>query len=228
MIPEGLDKRHLKDIVGEIVEHKFNCVHLTYAIYMWTRYVHDNVNVTFTSLDVSGMIQNVKVLLDNHVSEPKWCCNDDDENNFFHDRHFNPQEWVHGLTPIAKHFNGNHIVAMSLRNELHGPRQNLYDWYRYMSKAVVTTHKTNPNVFVVISGLNYDTELQFLKSKPLKIDLGKKMVFETHLYSWSGIGTLKLREIWTKKPVNRICTDNIKGIERTELDFSPLTIMQLL
>ncbi|CAJ1947459.1 unnamed protein product [Sphenostylis stenocarpa] len=242
MIPEGLDKRPLKDIIGEIVEHKFNCVRLTYAIYMWTRYVHDNVNATFTSLDVPGVvqgiaknnpfvlsmthvqvfdsvvrelgIQNVKVLLDNHVSEPKWCCNDDDENGFFHDRHFNPQEWVYGLTLAAKHFNGNHvIVAMSLRNELHGPRQNLYDWYRYMSKAAVSIHKTNPNVLVVISGLNYDTELQFLKSKPLKIDLGKKMVFETHLYSWSGIGTLKLREIWTKQPVNRICADNIKGIE---------------
>ncbi|CAJ1947465.1 unnamed protein product [Sphenostylis stenocarpa] len=242
MIPEGLDKRPLKDIIGEIVEHKFNCVRLTYAIYMWTRYVHDNVNATFTSLDVPGVvqgisknnpfvlsmthvqvfdsvvrelgIQNVKVLLDNHVSEPKWCCNDDDENGFFHDRHFNPQEWVYGLTLAAKHFNGNHvIVAMSLRNELHGPRQNLYDWYRYMSKAAVSIHKTNPNVLVVISGLNYDTELQFLKCKPLKIDLGKKMVFETHLYSWSGIGTLKLREIWTKQPVNRICADNIKGIE---------------
>ncbi|CAJ1947457.1 unnamed protein product, partial [Sphenostylis stenocarpa] len=39
------------------------------------------------------------------------------------------------------------------------------------------------------------------------------MVFEKHLYSWSRIGTLKLREIWTKQPVNRICADNIKGIE---------------
>ncbi|CAJ1950056.1 unnamed protein product [Sphenostylis stenocarpa] len=53
----------------------------------------------------------------------------------------------------------------------------------------------------------------FLKSKPITIDLGKKMVFETHSYSWSGIGTLKLREIWTKQPVNRICADSIKGIE---------------
>ncbi|CAJ1947467.1 unnamed protein product [Sphenostylis stenocarpa] len=220
MIPEGLDKRPLKDIVGEIVKHNFNCVRLTYAMYMWTHYVHNNINATFTSLDVPGVvqgivknnpsvlsmthvqvfdcvvrelgIQNVKVLLDNHVSEPKWCCNDNDENGFFHDRHFNPQEWVHDLTLVAKHFNGNHvIVAMSLRNELHGPRQNVYDWYRYMSKAAVTIHKTNPNVLVVISGLNYDTELQFLKSKPLKIDL----------------------EIWTKQLMNRICADSIKGIE---------------
>lgn len=101
---------------------------------------------------------------------------------------------------------------MSLRNELHGPRQNLRDWYRYMNQGALAIHKANPNVLVVISGLNYDTELQFLKSKPLKIDLAKKMVFETHLYSWSGIGTLKLKEIWTKQPLNRICANSIKGI----------------
>lgn len=102
---------------------------------------------------------------------------------------------------------------MSLRNELHGPRQNLRDWYRYMNQGALAIHKANPNVLVVISGLNYDTELQFLKSKPLKIGLGKKMVFETHLYSWSGIGTLKLKQIWTKQPLNRICANSIKGID---------------
>ncbi|XP_020213289.1 glycosyl hydrolase 5 family protein [Cajanus cajan] len=242
MIPEGLDRRPLKEIVGELVDLNFNCVRLTYAIYMWTRYGHGNVNATFASLDAPKVVegiamhnpsvlakthiqvfedvvrelgaQNVKVLLDNHVSQPKWCCNDDDENGFFHDRHFDPQEWVHGLTLAAKHFSGNHaVVAMSLRNELHGPRQNLRDWYKYMSEGALAIHKENPNVLVLISGLNYDTELQFLKSKPLKIDLGKKMVFETHLYSWSGIGTLKLKEIWTKQPLNRICANNIKGID---------------
>lgn len=103
---------------------------------------------------------------------------------------------------------------MSLRNELHGPRQNLGDWYRYMSEGALAVHKANPNVLVVISGLNYDTELQFLRNKPLKINLGKKMVFETHLYSWSGIGTLKLKGIWTKQPLNRVCANNIKALEQ--------------
>jgi hypothetical protein len=58
--------------------------------------------------------QNIKVLLDNHVSEPKWCCHDDDENGFFHDRHFCPQEWIGGLTLAAQHFNGHHAVCILL------------------------------------------------------------------------------------------------------------------
>jgi endoglucanase len=56
--------------------------------------------------------RNVKVLLDNHVSEPKWCCNDDDDNGFFHDQHFDPQEWIHGLTLAAKHFYGHQHVSI--------------------------------------------------------------------------------------------------------------------
>ncbi|KAK7274536.1 hypothetical protein RIF29_15630 [Crotalaria pallida] len=242
MMPEGLDKQPLKNIVSNLVKHKFNCVRLTYAIHMWTRYGHHNVSDTLATLDAPEVVegiannnpwvlnvthinvfeavinelgaQNVKVLYDNHVSKPKWCCNDDDDNGFFHDRYFDPQEWIQGLSLAAKHFAGNTaVVAQSLRNELHGPRQNVDDWYKYMSQAALAIHKENPNVLVVISGLNYDTELQFLKKRPLEIDLGNKMVFEVHLYSWSGIGTLKLGDIWTKQPLNRICAKSIKGLD---------------
>ncbi|XP_028770449.1 glycosyl hydrolase 5 family protein-like [Neltuma alba] len=242
MIPEGLHKQPLKHIVAHIARHKFNCVRFTYAIYMWTRHANDTVADTLVNLDlpdaIQGMQKNnpsflnmthvqvfeavvrelgaqkVRVLLDNHVSKPQWCCNDDDENGYFHDRYFDPQEWLQGLTLAAQHFAGNSaVVAMSLRNELHGARQNQGDWYKYMSHAGRAVHNANPQVLVVISGLNYDTELQFLRKKPLKLDIGKKLVFETHLYSWSGIGTLKLRGIWSMQPLNRICAQSIKGID---------------
>ncbi|XP_045800301.1 glycosyl hydrolase 5 family protein-like isoform X3 [Trifolium pratense] len=98
------------------------------------------------------------------------------------DRHFDPQEWIQGLNLAAEHFNGHApIVAMSLRNELRGPRQNVNDWYNYMSQAALAIHKSNPNVLVVISGLNYDTELQFLRNKPLNIDLGSSVADDRFL-----------------------------------------------
>ncbi|KAI4328758.1 hypothetical protein L6164_021090 [Bauhinia variegata] len=243
MLPEGLDKQPVKNIVGQIVKHRFNCVRLTYAIYMWTRYGHHSVGQTLSTLDIPAIVegiakynpsvlnmthiqafehvvhelgaQNVKVLFDNHVSEPKWCCGDDDGNGFFGDRHFDAQEWIHGLTLAAKQFNGNSaVVAMSLRNELHGPLQNEPDWYTYVSQAATAIHKANPNVLVVVSGLNFDTELQFLKEKPLKVSLGKKLVFEAHWYSWTGIGRLRQQEIWNKQPLNRICAYSIRAIDQ--------------
>ena len=117
---------------------------------------------------------------------------------------------------------------MSLRNELHGPRQNKGDWYNYMTQGATTIHKANPQVLVVVSGLNYDTEFQFLKRKPLKIDIGKKLVYETHLYSWSGVAILKLKDIWTLQPLNRICANCLEGLDNqagfltTGKDAAPL------
>lgn len=102
---------------------------------------------------------------------------------------------------------------MSLRNEPHGARQNVKDWRKFMSQGAMAVHKANPQVVVVISGLNYDTELQFLRHHPLKLDIGNKLAFETHLYSWSGIGTLKLQAIWSQQPLNRICSETVQGID---------------
>lgn len=66
-----------------------------------------------------------------------------------------------------------------------------------------------------------------LSNKPMNIWLVKKLVYATYLYSWSGIGTLKLKVIWTKQPLNTICRNSIIRFEK-ELDFLQLVRMQFL
>ncbi|XP_019460397.1 PREDICTED: uncharacterized protein LOC109360121 [Lupinus angustifolius] len=78
-----------------------------------------------------------------------------------------------------------------------------------MSEAAVAIHKQNPKVLVVIGGLSYATDLQFLKNRSLEIDVGNKTVFETHLYSWSGTP----KDTWLKQPLNIVCSNTIKGID---------------
>ena len=140
MMPEGLHKQPLKDIVAQIPKNNFNCVRLTYAIHMWTRFADEPIlnrlNISDLSYAIEGIktnnptllnmthlqvfdavvselgAQNVRVLLDNHVSIPKWCCNDDDDNGFFYDRHFDPQEWIEGLSLAAKHYAGHPAVCI--------------------------------------------------------------------------------------------------------------------
>ena len=77
---------------------------------------------------------NVMVILDNHLSKPGWCCSNNDGNGFFGDQYFDPQLWTSGLAKMASMFSSStNVVAMSLRNEPRGPRQNTGDWYRYLS-----------------------------------------------------------------------------------------------
>jgi hypothetical protein len=42
--------------------------------------------------------QGMMVLVDNHVSDPKWCCDSNGGNGFFGDKHFDPKEWLDGLS----------------------------------------------------------------------------------------------------------------------------------
>lgn len=74
---------------------------------------------------------DVMAILDNHITQPGWCCSNSDGNGFFGDQFFDPDQWILGLTKMATLFNGvPNVVGMSLRNELRGPKQNVNDWYR--------------------------------------------------------------------------------------------------
>ncbi|KAK6158298.1 hypothetical protein DH2020_005612 [Rehmannia glutinosa] len=143
---------------------------------------------------------NLMVVLDNHVSRPDWCCGDDDGNGFFGDDNFDPTEWLQGLTAVARAYKGNPaVVGMSMRNELRGKRQNETEWYKYMQEGATTIHKESPDFLVIISGLSYDTNLGFLRTKPLPLNLNNKLVYEAHWYTF-GISA----DRWTAQ-TNNLC-----------------------
>lgn len=266
MMAEGLDKQPLRNVVSQIVQNKFNCVRLTWPTFMFTRPDFGSRAVTnsFDSLNLTDAkagfaknnpdllnmnviqvydavvdelgAQGVMVLLDNHVSLPKWCCNNDDGNGFFGDTYFNPDEWMYGLLMVAMHFRDKKqvyifiifqsdlfiysfcscrkvtmkyyfvkVVAISTRNEPHGPRQNEYVWRLYISMGVTIIHGANPNVLVPVGGLNYARDLGFLKDRTLfSINLDNKLVYEAHWYAWSEGGA----DAWEAQPLNRVCAQS--------------------
>jgi hypothetical protein len=88
-----------------------------------------------------------------------------------------------------------------MRNELRGPNQDKNNWHKYMSQGATTIHKANPNILVFVSGLNYDTDLSFLKTEPLNVSIGNKLVYEVHSYAWSNGSP----NSWNEQPVNQKC-----------------------
>ncbi|CAI9784640.1 unnamed protein product [Fraxinus pennsylvanica] len=115
---EGLDKRPLGQIARNVSTMGFNCVRLTWATYMVTRHANLTVTQSFRDLGLedamAGIAKNnpdlvnltvvnaqnsvieelglcgIMVVLDNHVSQPIWCCSDEDGNGFFKDKFFLP------------------------------------------------------------------------------------------------------------------------------------------
>ena len=61
---------------------------------------------------------------------------------------------------------------------------------------------------MIVSGLNFDNDLRCLKEKPLNVStLDNKLVFEVHLYSFSGDPESK----FINQPLNNICANIING-----------------
>ncbi|KAE8650476.1 glycosyl hydrolase 5 family protein [Cucumis sativus] len=238
MVAEGLHLKPLDDIAAMVVKLRFNCVRLTYSIHMFTRYANLTVKQSFENFDLKeaivGIAQNnptilnmkvveayeavvdslgahgVMVVSDNHISQPRWCCSNDDGNGFFGDRYFNSQEWLQGLSLATQSLKTKpQVVAMSLRNEPRGPNQNVEMWFQYMSQGTKLVHQINPNALVVVSGLSYDTDLSFLKNRSMGFNLDNKLVFEAHLYSF----TNNMGDYWTSKPLNTFCANVNQGFE---------------
>uniref|UniRef100_A0A6N2M544 Mannan endo-1,4-beta-mannosidase n=1 Tax=Salix viminalis TaxID=40686 RepID=A0A6N2M544_SALVM len=147
MLAEGLDKQPLRFIASELVKNNYNCVRFTFSIHMFTRYANLTIEESFDRLNLTkakaGVIKNNPFVLkmtvpqayeavvdalgafglmvdaDNHMSDPIWCCSNDDENGFPNDPRFDPDEWIEGLGLVAQLFKGKtqHWIAQRTPRE---------------------------------------------------------------------------------------------------------------
>ncbi|QCD88000.1 endoglucanase [Vigna unguiculata] len=238
-VAEGLNQQPLDMISKSIKSMGFNCVRLTWPLLLLTNHSLASLTVrnSFQNLGLLQSINDVQalnpsiidlpiikayqevvkslgdndvmVILDNHVTQPGWCCGNMDGNGFFGDQYFDPDLWIMGLTNMATLFKGvSNVVGMSLRNELRGPKQNVNQWYRYMPKGAEAVHAANPEVLVILSGLNFDTDLSFMKEGAVKLSFNEKLVLELHWYSFSE------GQPWASKNANQMCGEVTANVMR--------------
>lgn len=155
---------------------------------------------TFSAVADALAAENVLIILDNHLSRASWCCGMEDGNGWWdsasgyseeNSRYFNTEEWIEGLGRMAKwaakHSN---VVGSALRNELRAADgqdgNNHEDWYNIVPQGCNAIHSNNQDLLVVIGGVGYGTNLDFLGGKPFdRSPYPNKIVYEFHTYSWS-------------------------------------------
>lgn len=76
-----------------------------------------------------------------------------------------------------------------------------------MQQGAEAVHRANPNVLVILSGFNYDTDLSFVRSRPVTLTFTRKLVFELHRYSFTNTNT------WSSKNPNDACGETLKSID---------------
>ncbi|KAL2148084.1 hypothetical protein VTH82DRAFT_2465 [Thermothelomyces myriococcoides] len=154
---------------------------------------------------VDGLYERgVLTVLDNHVSRASWCCSLTDGNgwwdeaagyNDWNSRFFDTAAWVAGLEAMATWARDHPgVAAMSLRNELREfpLLQNLDparpDWYTFVGRAGAAVHAANPDVLVIVGGVQSSTDLSHLRLVGGPLDTSAwpgKHVWEMHAYSFT-------------------------------------------
>ena len=54
-----------------------------------------------------------------------------------------------------------------------------------MPKGAEAVHAANPDVLMILSGLNFDMNLSFIRNEAVKLSFNGKLMFEVHYYSFS-------------------------------------------
>jgi len=79
--------------------------------------------------------------------------------------------------------------------------------HRYMQRGAEAVHAANPNVLVVLSGLDYDKNLSFLLIKQVELTFKGKLVFELHWYGFSDGGD------WQNGDINKVCASVVRSFK---------------
>jgi endoglucanase len=136
--------------------------------------------------------QNIMVILDNHVSKASWCCSQTDGNGWFKSgsgdsdsQYFDVTNWQNGLKAMAQFAKSySNVIGMSLRNELRPTSSSTaiqQEWATRVQAAAAGIYQTNPNLLIIIGGINYALDLSWLYSTPLdRSAFPNRVVWEVH------------------------------------------------
>jgi hypothetical protein len=87
------------------------------------------------------------------------------------------------------------VVGNDLRNEVRGlmmqwdrnvPGMEL-DWKYAAEKMGKAIQAVDPDLLIIVEGLNFANDMSGIKRSPIKLDVPNKLVYSAHYYSWEQI-----------------------------------------
>jgi endoglucanase len=179
----GLDRAPLAQIAHMIREMGFNAVRLPWSNQMYEsnpvvvperlaanpslqgRSAMDVFDAVIAALASEGLY----VILDNHTSNADWCCSNTDGNGFWYNGGYPESSWLADWQSMAaRYVNQRAVVGVDLRNEPRGPvwggTDARYDWHGAAQRAGNSILSVNPNLLIIVEGINYASDLKGVKS----------------------------------------------------------------
>jgi endoglucanase len=214
-IPGGLDVQH-RDVIAQTIRRLgFNSVRLPYADEMVLmnpkippHLLAANADlVGLRALDIFAAVVNtltdagIAVIINNHITHSTWCCGADPCDGLWYNDHL-PQpicrvqqsedQWIQNWEIImTPHINNPLVIGADLRNEVRSLWGTL-PWDRWASAAERAGNmllSMNSNWLIVVGGLGSQNFLDGVRNRPVILDVPNRLIYSSHVYSWSGWGS---------------------------------------
>lgn len=141
------------------------------------------------------------VIVNDHITNAAWCdgfnlCDSSWKNDHllgFCKIRQTTESWIENWKTIMKPFVDNPlVVGADLRNEPRGiwgtfPWEN---WAAAAEKASEALLKMQPDWLMFVEGTSSANDCSGVKRRPVRLSIPGRVVYSSHVYSWSGWGTL--------------------------------------
>jgi endoglucanase len=213
LVPGGLDKVTARFIAETIRDLGFNSVRLPFSNEMLhvTRPVAaadvaanpdlagktplQVLDAAVEAITAAGL----HVILNNHSTHAMWCCNYDDD-GLWYTAEVSEESWIADWELVVARYAGNpRVVGADLRNELRIakpigfgilPRVPTWggggetDWAAAATRAGKRIQAKNPDLLIVVEGLNSADDLTGAGARPIVLTVPGKLVYEAHQYGF--------------------------------------------
>ncbi|MFF2274172.1 glycoside hydrolase family 5 protein [Agromyces sp. NPDC058136] len=144
------------------------------------------------------------VILNNHTTTSRWCCGNDGNTKWYSSQ--TTEKWISDWVMLTERYADNpRVVGMDLRNEVRRDTWNDPNWgwgdgndlYQAFQKAGIAIQQTNPDVLVIMEGINWvgiPTDITHHERPLLKpvanlsnaLPYTDKLVYAAHIYGFTG------------------------------------------
>ena len=211
----GLQYQPAGRIAALFASQGFNCVRIPWSVAM-VQQPHKLTNSSLlaanpsllgkSTLEILDAVveacaeSQLMVVLDNHMSDPDWCCSNTDENGLWYNDRWPEASWITAHTTIAvRYARQPFVIAAELRNELRGSvvggvklapdwgsGSAATDWRAAALRAATVILKARPSgLLIVVDSLGYSTDFTGVSSDPISLPVAHRLVYSAHDYSWS-------------------------------------------
>ncbi|RXZ47683.1 glycoside hydrolase [Agromyces fucosus] len=145
------------------------------------------------------------VILNNHTTTSHWCCGTNDGNERWNSSQ-TTEKWISDWVVLTTRYQDNaRVVGMDLRNEVRRDILNDANWgwgddhdlYKAYQQAGIAIQQANPEVLVIMEGINWQgipTDLTSHERPHLKpvrntsntLPYPDKLVYAAHIYGFTG------------------------------------------